>query len=103
MLLCKMVTIQHIMYLIARTVHHHVNYAEVGNKLVTALFVADVIVATHELEIDAHLAESIFVVILRSGDRVDIVGNAEMFASSTDLISVLMPKYSATAFSCLTR
>ena len=79
-----MVTVQHIVYLVARTVHHHVNDAQVGNELVTALLVADVIVATQEVEVDAHLAESILCVILCSVDRVDEVGITEMFAGTTD-------------------
>lgn len=79
-----MVTVQHIVYLVARTVHHHVNDAQVGNELVTALLVAYVIVATQEVKVDAHLAESLLCVILCSVDRVDEVGITEMLASATD-------------------
>ena len=79
-----MVTVQHIVYLVARTVHHHVNDAQVGNELVTALLVADVIVATQELKVDTHFAESILCVILCSIDRVDEVCITEMLASATD-------------------
>ena len=79
-----MVTVQHIMYLIARAVHHRIDDAQVGYELVTALLVADVIVATQELKDDTHLAESILCVILCSIDRVDEVCITEMFASTTD-------------------
>ena len=79
-----MVTVQHIVYLVARTVHHHVNDAQVGNKLVTALLVADIIVTTQEVEVDAHLVESVLCVVNITIDRVDIVGITEMLASATD-------------------
>ena len=79
-----MVTVQHIVYLVARTVHHHVNDAQVGYEIVTALPVADVIVATQELKVDAHLFESILGIEFRSGDRVDIVRTTAMQASATD-------------------
>ena len=72
------------MYLFARTVHHHVYDAQVGDELVTALLVTDVIVATQEVQVDAHFAESILCVILCSIDRIDKVGITEMFASTTD-------------------
>ena len=79
-----MVTIQHIMYLVSRAVHHRVDDAQVGDELVTALLVTDVIVATQEVQVDTHLAESILCVILCSIDRIDKVGITEMFASATD-------------------
>ena len=79
-----MVTVQHIVYLVARTEHHHVDNAQVGNELVTALLVSDVIVATQEVKVDAHFAESLLCVILCSIDRVDEVCITEMFASTTD-------------------
>ena len=79
-----MVTVQHIVYLVARTEHHHVNDAQVRDKLLCELLVADVIVATQEVEVDAHLAESLLCVILCSVDRVDEVGITEMLASATD-------------------
>ena len=72
------------MYLIARTEHHHVDDAQIGDKLLRELPVADVIVATQEVEVDAHLAESLLCVILCSVDRVDEVGITEMLASATD-------------------
>lgn len=79
-----MVTVQHIVYLVARTEHHHIDDAQVRDKLLCELPVADVIVATQEVEVDAHLAESLLCVILCSVDRVDEVGIAEMLASATD-------------------
>ena len=79
-----MVTVQHIVYLVARTEHHHIDDAQVRDKLLCELPVADVIVATQEVEVDAHLAESLLCVILCSVDRVDEVCITEMFASATD-------------------
>ena len=79
-----MVTVQHIVYLVARTEHHHIDDAQVRDKLLCELLVADVIVATQEVKVDAHLAESILCVILCSIDRVDEVGITEMLASATD-------------------
>lgn len=79
-----MVTVQHIVYLVARTEHHHIDDAQVRDKLLCELPVADVIVATQEVEVDAHLAESLLCVILCSIDRVDEVCITEMFASTTD-------------------
>lgn len=79
-----MVTVQHIVYLVARTEHHHIDDAQVRDKLLCELPVADVIVATQEVEVDAHLAESLLCVILCSVDRVDEVCITEMFASTTD-------------------
>ena len=79
-----MVTVQHIVYLVARTEHHHVDDAQIGDKLLRELPVADVIVSTQEVEVDAHLAESLLCVILCSVDRVDEVGITEMLASATD-------------------
>ena len=79
-----MITVQHIVQLIARTVHHCVDYAQVGDELVTALLVADVIVATYKVEVNAHLAESVLVVEFCSGDRVDIVRTTAMQACATD-------------------
>ena len=79
-----MVTVQHIVYLVARTEHHHVDDAQIGDKLLRELPVADVIVATQEVEVDAHLAERLLCVILWSVDRVDEVGITEMLASATD-------------------
>ena len=79
-----MVTVQHIVYLVARTEHHHIDDAQVRDKLLCELPVADVIVATQEVEVDAHFAESILCVILCSVDRVDEVCITEMFASTTD-------------------
>ena len=79
-----MVTVQHIVYLVARTEHHHIDDAQVRDKLLCELLVADVIVATQEVEVDAHLAESLLCVILCSVDRVDEVCITEMFASTTD-------------------
>ena len=79
-----MVTVQHIVYLVARTEHHHIDDAQVRDKLLCELLVADVIVATQEVEVDAHLTESLLCVILCSVDRVDEVGITEMLASATD-------------------
>ena len=72
------------MQLIARTVHHRVDDAEVRYELVTALLVADVIVASYEVEVDAHLAESVLGVEFRSSDRVDIVRTTAMQTCATD-------------------
>ena len=52
-----MITVQHIVQLLARTVHHRINDAQVGNKLLAALLVADVLVANQKIKVDAHLAE----------------------------------------------
>ena len=79
-----MVTVQHIVYLVARTEHHHIDDAQVRDKLLCELLVADVIVATQEVKVDAHFAESFLCVILCSIDRVDEVGITEMLASTTD-------------------
>ena len=79
-----MVTVQHIVYLVARTEHHHIDDAQVRDKLLCELLVADVIVATQKVEVDAHLAESLLCVILCSIDRVDEVCITEMLASATD-------------------
>ena len=73
------------MQLVARAEHHQVDDAQVGNELATKLFVADVLVAPQELEVDAHLAESILVVIAHAGTGgVDIVGETEVLARATD-------------------
>ena len=79
-----MITVQHVMQLLARTVHHRVDDAQVGYELVTTLLVADIIVASYEVEVDAHLFESILGIEFRSGDRVDIVRTTAMQASTTD-------------------
>ena len=84
-----MVTVQHIVYLVARTVHHHVNDAQVGDELVTALLVADVIVATQEVKVDAHLAEGLLVVEFWPSDRVQIVGTTVVQARATDYLRSL--------------
>ena len=79
-----MITIQHIMQLVARAEHHQVDDAQVGDELIAELFVADVLAAPQELEVDAHLAESILVVIAHAGTGgVDIVGEAEVLACAT--------------------
>ena len=78
------------MQLVSRAVHHQVNDAQVGNELVSALFVADVLIATQELEVDAHFAESIFIVVFHPCTRgVDIVGYAEVLAGFADNLRCL--------------
>ena len=77
------------MYLIARAVHHRIDDAQVGYELVTTLLVADIIVATHELQINTHLAERVLVIIHRSGNRVNIVGDTEMLAGASDNLRCL--------------
>ena len=79
-----MITVQHVMQLIARTVHHGVNDAQVGDVLVRALLVADIVVAPDEVEVDAHLAKSLLGVEFRSSDRVDIVRTTAMQTCTTD-------------------
>lgn len=93
-----MIAVQHVMYLIARTEHHHVDDAQIGDKLLRELPVADVIVATQEVEVDAHLAESILVVVAHAGTGgVDVISEAEVFASATDnLLSTVLPFFSLT-------
>ena len=59
-----MITVYHSMQFLPRTVHHRVYDAQVGHKLVTPLFVADILIANQEFEVDAHLAERLFVVVL---------------------------------------
>ena len=73
------------MQLVARAKHHQVDDAKIGDKVVGVLLVADVLVATQELEVDAHLAESVLVVVTHSGTGwVNVVGEAEVLARATD-------------------
>ena len=79
-----MITVQHIVYLVARTVHHHVNDAQVGNELLAALLVADVLVANQEIKVYAHLAESFLGVVDISIDRAGKGGMTEVLANAAD-------------------
>lgn len=82
------------MQLVARAEHHQVNDAQVGDELVGKLLVADVLVASQELEVDAHLAESVLVVVNHSGTGgVDVVGETKVFARAADnLWRVVFPE-----------
>ena len=84
-----MVTVQHVMYLLARAVHHRVDDAQVGDILFAALLVAYIIVATYKVETDAHLAESLLVVEFSPSDRVQIVGTTVVQAGATDYLRSL--------------
>ena len=93
-----MIAIQYVVQLVARAEHHQVDDAQVGDELIGELLVADVFVTTQEAEVDAHFAESLLVVVAHAGTgRVDIVGEAEVFASATDnLRSTVLPFFSLT-------
>ena len=77
------------MNLLARAVHHRIDDAQVGYELVTTLLVTDVIVATQEVQVDTPLAERVLVIIHRSGNRVNIVGDTEMLAGASDNLRCL--------------
>ena len=79
-----MITIQHVMQLVARTVHHCVDDAQVGDKFIGALLVADVVVATQEMEFDAHLSESVLGVVNIPIDRTGKGGMTKMLACAAD-------------------
>jgi len=79
-----MITVQHIVQFLARTVHHRVDDAQVGNKLLAALLVADVLVANQEIKVYAHLAESILCVVDISIDRAGKGGMTEVLANAAD-------------------
>ena len=79
-----MITVQHIVQLLARTVHHRINDAKVWNKLLTALLIADILVANQEIKVYAHLAESILGIIDVSIDRAGESSMTEVFANAVD-------------------
>ena len=79
-----MITVQHVMQLLARTVHHRVDDAQVGDKLLAALLVADVLVANQKIKVDSHLAESILCVVDISIDRAGKGGMTEVLANAAD-------------------
>ena len=79
-----MIAVQHVVQLLARTVHHRINDAKVWNKLLTALLVADVLVSNQEFEVDAHLTEGLFGIVDISVDRAGKGGMSEVFANAAD-------------------
>ena len=79
-----MIKVQHIVQFFARTVHHRVDDAQVGNKLLAALLVADVLVANQKIKVDSHLAESILCVVDISINRAGKGGMTEVLANAAD-------------------
>ena len=79
-----MITVQHIVQLLTRTVHHRVDDAQVGDKLHTALLVADVLVANQEFEVYAHLAEGLLGIVDISIDRAGKGGMTQEFANTAN-------------------